>query len=117
MNSGLVLVPGMGLNFDERHVLQAHANGKRPREICDELHLTPPELSLIEQDIRFKLKAKTNPHMISRAFQLGLLRMMCLILCFSIVTDLGDNAVRVRVRTRTQQSRSVRSGRRDEGLC
>ncbi|PMP51622.1 hypothetical protein [Vibrio splendidus] len=117
MNSAIFTAPGMGLTTDERTVLDAHANGKRPREICDELHLTPPELSLIEQDIRFKLDAKTTPHMISRAFQLGLLRVMCLVLCFGIATDIDDQAVRCRVRTRTQQSRTVRTGRNDVGLC
>ena len=49
--------------------------------------------------------------MIARAFELGILRVMCLVICFSIVSDLDDQALRTRTRTRTSYSRSVRSGR------
>lgn len=117
MTNGILTAPGMGLNSDELAILEGHANGKRPKEICNELDLTPPELSLAEQDIRYKLDAKTTPHMISRGFQLGLLRVLCLVLCFCSVMDLDDQAVRTRVRTRTQQSRTVRTGRKDTDLC
>uniref|UniRef100_A0AB39C9U8 HTH luxR-type domain-containing protein n=1 Tax=Aliivibrio phage vB_Alvi_H905 TaxID=3234039 RepID=A0AB39C9U8_9VIRU len=113
MNNELQLAPGMGLTSDELVILKGHAEGKRNKEICNELNLTPPELSLAEQDIRYKLNAKTTPHMISRAFQLGLLRVMCLVLCFCSVMDLDDQTVRSR--TRTQQSRTVRAGRREMG--
>ncbi|NAX32016.1 hypothetical protein CAG63_18385 [Vibrio sp. V37_P2S8PM304] len=109
--SSLELAPGMGLNFDELAVLKGHAEGKRPSQLGKELDLTPPDLKLIEQDIRFKLQAKTPTHMITRAFEMGILRVMCLVLCFSVVSDLDDQALRTRTRTRTEYSRTVRSGR------
>ena len=110
MANDILIAPGMGLNPDELAILKSHANGKRPKEICAEFNLTPPELSLAEQDIRSKLEAKTTPHMISRAFQFGLLRVMCLVLCFCNVMDLDDQTMRTR--TRTQQTRTVRTGRK-----
>ncbi|UTZ44675.1 hypothetical protein [Vibrio campbellii] len=112
MNS-LELVPGMGLTFDELSVLKGHAEGKRSSQLGKELDLTPPEMKLIEQDIRLKLRANSPMHMITRAFEMGILRVMCLVLCFSIVTDLGDQAMRLRTRSRTEYSRTVRSGRNE----
>ncbi|ENN2394407.1 hypothetical protein AB9M41_004643 [Vibrio alginolyticus] len=114
--SSLELVPGMGLNFDELAVLKGHAEGKRHSQLGKELDLTPPELKLIEQDIRLKLQAKTPMHMITRAFEMGILRVMCLVLCFSVVTDvltvsIDEQTPITRTRTRTEYSRTVRSGR------
>lgn len=114
--SSLELVPGMGLTFDELAVLKGHAEGKRPSQLGKELDLTPPEMKLIEQDIRLKLRANSPMHMITRAFEHGILRVICLVLCFSIVTDLDDQAMRLRTRTRNEYSRTVRSGR-NESTC
>lgn len=110
--SSIDLTPGMGLTLDEMAILHGHAAGKSPAVIGKELDLTPPEIKLIEQDIRFKLQANSPMHMISRAFQLGILRVICLLLCFCTVTDLDDQAVRTRTaRTKTTSSRTVRGGR------
>ncbi|EGQ9107539.1 hypothetical protein DDM60_002654 [Vibrio cholerae] len=109
--SSLELVPGMGLNLDELAVLSGHAQGIQPETLSMELNLTMPQMKLIEQDIRHKLHAHTPMHMISRAFELGILRVMCLVLCFSVVTDIDDQALRNRSRTRSEYSRTVRSGR------
>ena len=116
--SNLEIAPGMGLNLDELAVLKGHAEGIRPSQIGKELDLTPPELKLIEQDIRLKLRANSPMHMITRAFEVGILRVMCLILCFSIVSDLNAQGVRTRTRTRTrtEYSRTARSGR-NETTC
>ncbi|EOW9487983.1 hypothetical protein ACOCGL_003449 [Vibrio cholerae] len=109
--SSLELVPGMGLNLDEMAVLSGHAQGIQPEALSMELNLTMPQMKLIEQDIRHKLHAHTPMHMISRAFELGILRMMLIAICFSVVTDIDDQALRNRTRTRSEYSRTVRSGR------
>lgn len=109
--SSVDITPGLGLTLDELAVLKAHAAGKKPAQIGHDLDLTAPQLKLIEQDIRLKLNANTPMHMIARAFEAGILRVICLVLCFSIVTDLDDQALRTRTRTRTEYSRTVRNGR------
>lgn len=111
--SSIDVTPGMGLNVDELAILHGHAIGKSPATIGKELDLTAPEIKLIEQDIRFKLNANTPMHMISRAFQCGILKTLCLALCLSVVLDLNDEAVRSRSRTRNEISRTVRSGRNE----
>ncbi|MCG9780456.1 hypothetical protein [Photobacterium damselae] len=109
--SNVNINPGMGLNLDELAVLHGHAVGKSPAAIGKDLDLTGPEIKLIEQDIRFKLHAKTPMHMITRAFELGILKTLCLVLCLSAVIDLDEQAARVRGRSRNEISRVVRSGR------
>lgn len=111
--NNITLTPGMGLNTDELAVLHQHAAGQSVTHICRELDLTAPELKLIEQDIRHKLNAKSPMHMITRAFQCGILRVLCLILCFNVIMDLNDDAVRSRTRTRNETSRTMRGNRND----
>ncbi|PMN73181.1 hypothetical protein [Enterovibrio norvegicus] len=103
-----ISAPGTGLDFDELLVLTRHAAGISPADVAKELAVSAPVLKLIEQDIRRKLGAKSPMHMIARAFQLGILKALCLVLCFSFVTSVDTQATRTGS-ARTSMSRPARS--------
>lgn len=107
---------GMGLNRDEMAVLMAISLGESDHEITEKMHIKQPYLRLIIGDIKNKLNARTTPHMITRAFQEGVIKIMCVVLCCSMALDLSDQAARTRTRTRrsrTEYSRTARNGRRE----
>lgn len=98
------------LTEDELTVLAGHAEGIPARELADRLGLSAPHLKLLEQDIRLKLGARSPMHMISRAFQLGILRAVCLVLCFSFAAGIDTQTTRT-AQARPAVSRTVRCNR------
>ncbi|KYO58432.1 hypothetical protein [Vibrio parahaemolyticus] len=110
------------LDSDQLAVLQQYANGLDGFDICQALELTPAELKSLELDIQARLDAKTTPHMVSRAWQLGILasRFMCAaLLIVTSLSELGDDMLRLRTAGRTTQNpttiaRVMQAGRNKE---
>ncbi|PSW53047.1 hypothetical protein [Photobacterium leiognathi] len=97
------------LNRDEQAVLLGYASGLDAFDLCQHLGLSAAELNSLERDIRAKLAANTTPHMVSRAWQLGVLatRSLCMVLVLisSMQVLTTDNSrVRNRINTRTSSS-------------
>ncbi|MFQ2796846.1 hypothetical protein ACK3ZJ_19640 [Aeromonas caviae] len=87
----VVASPGQGLTATELDILLLHGEGECQGRIMAASGLSQAELHMAEKSIRAKLGAKTATHMISRAFQLGILasRALCLVLALAS-TDYQD---------------------------
>lgn len=79
------------LNSDEAAILTGLANGKDVFDLCQQLGMSAAEMNTIERDIRAKLNANTTPHMISRAWQLGVL--ITRVLCLALVMITSVNTI------------------------
>lgn len=79
------------LNPDEAAVLTGLANGNDVFDLCQQLGMSGAEMNTIERDIRAKLNANTTPHMISRAWQLGVL--ITRVLCLALVMITSVNTI------------------------
>lgn len=105
----------------ELNVLVALADGNTPSQIQTQLNIDNQQLRDHENQIRAKLGAKSKPHMISRAFVLGVLmpRALCFMLAVTTALTSTDDGVRVRrpsqVRSTRQITRIVRTGRTGGG--
>ena len=77
------------LNSDEAAILTGLANGKDVFDLCQQLGMSAAEMNTIERDIRAKLNANTTPHMISRAWQLGVLITRALCLALVMITSVN----------------------------
>ncbi|EIU6870703.1 hypothetical protein L5169_004840 [Vibrio parahaemolyticus] len=120
--SDVIVNPKFGLDEEQLAVLEGYANGLDEFDIRQVLELTPAELKTIELDVRARLNANTTPHMISRAWQLGVLASRALCLVLVMVTSfhaLDPDMTRVRTpmrntRNPTTISRVRQAGRNKE---
>ena len=95
------------LDDEQLAVLAGYANGLDEFDICQSLELSPAELKTLELDIRAQLDAHTTPHMVSRAWQLGVLASRALCLALVLVTSfhaLDPNMTRVRTPIRNTRN-------------
>ncbi len=111
------------LDDEQLAVLAGYANGLDDFDICQSLELSPAELKTLELDIRAQLDAHTTPHMISRAWQLGVLASRALCLVLALITSfhaLDPNMTRVRTPMRNTRNPTtiarVRQAGRNKGL-
>lgn len=109
----VICLPGQNLTNKERRVLLGLADGETPTELKVELDADNISLRHLELNLMAKLGAKTKTHIVSRGFVLGVLvsRALCFVLAFSMATDFDNNWSRIRVRTRTRSeiTRTVRN--------
>lgn len=109
------------LTDPELNVLVALADGKTPSQIQNQLNIDGQQLRDHESQIRAKLGASSKPHMISRAFVLGVLmpRALCFMLAVTTAFTSTDDGMRLRrpsqVRSTRQITRIVRTGRTGGG--
>lgn len=87
----IIATPGCGLTESELAILLLHGEGETSCYIQQASGLDQASLHMAEKGIRAKLGAKTQTHMISRAFQLGVLasRTLCLLLAIAADYDHG----------------------------
>ncbi|EKH9212940.1 hypothetical protein PAQ92_004730 [Vibrio parahaemolyticus] len=107
MMTDIIVKPDFQLDEEQLAVLASYANGLDYFDICQALELSPAELKTIELDIRARLDANTTPHMISRAWQLGVLTSRALCLVLVLVTSfhaLDPNMNRVRTPMRNTRN-------------
>lgn len=92
--------PGQALNDTELRVLVGLADGETPNTIGAMLGVDSSSFRLLERNIKDKLGAKTHPHMIARAFTLGVLipRALCLLLSVLCATEHVDDGNRNQTR-------------------
>lgn len=92
--------PGQALNDTELRVLVGLADGETPNTIGAMLGVDSNSFRLLERNIKAKLGAKTHPHMIARAFTLGVLipRALCLLLSVLCATEHVDDGNRNQTR-------------------
>ena len=92
--------PGQALNAAELRVLVGLADGETPNTIGALLGVNSEGFRLLERNIKAKLGAKTHPHMMSRAFTLGVLipRALCLLLSVLCATEHVDDGNRNQTR-------------------
>lgn len=88
------------LNDTELRVLVGLADGESPNTIGTLLGIDSNSFRFLERNIKAKLGAKTQPHMMSRAFTLGVLipRALCLLLSVLCVTEQVDDGNRNQTR-------------------
>ncbi|TNY96433.1 hypothetical protein [Vibrio parahaemolyticus] len=107
MMTDIIVKPDFQLDEEQLAVLASYANGLDDFDICQALELSQAELKTIELDIRARLDANTTPHMISRAWQLGVLASRALCLVLVLVTSfhaLDPNMNRVRTPMRNTRN-------------
>ena len=109
--------PGQALNDTELRVLVGLADGETPNTIGTLIGLDGNSFRLIERNIKAKLGAKTAPHMMSRAFTLGVLipRALCLMLSVLCVTEHVDDGNRNQTRRGGRTAPSSRLARNTIG--
>lgn len=91
------------LTQDERDLLLAYANGHSANAIAKQLECSQAELRTIELDARAKLGAKNGPHLLSRAWQLGILRNSLSVLLIILSLTPSDDVLR-NARKRTNRT-------------
>ncbi len=103
----IIVSPAFHLDEEQLAVLASYAEGLDEFDICQALELSPAELKTIELDVRAQLDAHTTPHMISRAWQLGILacRALCLVLVLITSVHALDPSM-TRVRTPIRNTRN-----------
>lgn len=106
-------LPGQSLNSAELRVLVGLADGQTPNTIGALLGVDSSGFRLLERTIKAKLGAKTHPHMISRAFTLGVLipRALCLLLSVICATEHTDDANRNQTRRNSRSAPASRLAR------
>lgn len=105
--------PGQALNNAELRVLVGLADGETPNTIGALLGVNSEGFRLLERNIKAKLGAKTHPHMMSRAFILGVLipRALCLLLSVLCATEQTDDGNRNQTRRNSRSAPSSRLAR------
>lgn len=105
--------PGQALSNTELRVLVGLADGETPNTIGSLLGVDTTGFRLLERTIKAKLGAKTHPHMIARAFTLGVLipRALCLLLSVLCATEHVDDANRNQTRRNSRTTPSSRLAR------
>lgn len=108
---------GQNLSYQELDLLVSLADGLTPSQIAAKLNTDTTTLMKHEAQIRAKLGAKSKPHMISRAFILGVLmpRALCFFLAAMTAIASPDDSLRLRRPSRVNSTRTAtkitRSGR------
>lgn len=96
------------LDIEQQQILLDYASGKDASAIGHGLCITPQELRMLELDTRAALNAKTTPHMISRAWQLGILSTKCLCLVLACLSaQPTDTAIRTSRQGRSRAPTSI----------
>jgi DNA-binding CsgD family transcriptional regulator len=105
--------PGQALNAAELRVLVGLADGETPNTIGALLGVNSEGFRLLERNIKAKLGAKTHPHMMSRAFTLGVLipRALCLLLSVLCATEHSDDSNRNQTRRNSRTAPASRLAR------
>lgn len=105
--------PGQALSHAELRVLVGLADGETPNTIGTLLGVDSSGFRLIERTIKAKLGAKTHPHMIARAFTLGVLipRALCLLLSVLCATEHTDDGNRNQTRRNSRTAPASRLAR------
>lgn len=105
--------PGQTLSHAELRVLVGLADGETPNTIGALLGVDSSSFRLIERTIKAKLGAKTHPHMIARAFTLGVLipRALCLLLSVLCATEHTDDGNRNQTRRNSRTAPASRLAR------
>lgn len=95
-----------GFNLDQQQMLLGYANGKSSHTLAREIGCSGSELRTIELDARARLQAKTTAHMMSRAWELGVLRRALCVMLMMLSMPATDDVMRIaRVRSsRTPQT-------------
>lgn len=88
--------PGRGLTAVELGVLLLHGEGESNSRIMAASGLDQMGLHMTEKQLRAKIGARTPTHMISRAFQLGILTSRALCLLLAIASADYDNGIKNR---------------------
>ncbi|SEC61899.1 helix-turn-helix transcriptional regulator [Pseudomonas costantinii] len=106
-------LPGQALNSAELRVLVGLADGQTPNTIGALLGVDSSGFRLLERTIKAKLGAKTHPHMISRAFTLGVLipRALCLLLSVLCAAEHADDGNRNQTRRNSRSTPASRLAR------
>lgn len=92
LTENLIITPGQNLTSRELGLLTCMAEGYTPPETAQALGLHEEALPLVEGRIRGKLGARSQAHMIARAFVLGVLRPRHLMV-LSIAAAIGYSAL------------------------
>lgn len=105
--------PGQALSHAELRVLVGLADGETPNAIGAIIGADKNVFRMLEGSIKAKLGAKTHPHMISRAFTLGVLipRALCLLLSVLCATEHTDDSNRNQTRRNSRNTPSSRLAR------
>lgn len=105
--------PGQALNDAELRVLVGLADGETPSTIGTSLGVDGISFRLLERNIKAKLGAKTHPHMIARAFTLGVLipRALCVFLSLLCAAEHADEGNRNQTRRNSRSSPASRLAR------
>lgn len=105
--------PGQALSTTELRVLVGLAEGETPNTIGALLGLDSNGFRLTERNIKAKLGAKTHPHMMSRAFTLGVLipRALCLLLSVLAAAEHTDDSNRNQTRRNSRTAPASRLAR------
>lgn len=106
-------LPGQALNSAELRVLVGLADGQTPNTIGALLGVDSCGFRLMEKTIKAKLGAKTHPHMIARAFTLGVLipRALCLLLSVICAAEHTDDGNRNQTRRNSRSAPASRLAR------
>ncbi len=102
----LIVTPGQNLTPPEINLLACMAEGYTTPEQAKAMGMHEEALPLVEGRIRSKLGARTQAHMISRAFLLGVLRPRHLMI-FGIAAAIGYSAIMYIGRDTTDLSPSI----------
>lgn len=105
--------PGQALSHAELRVLVGLADGETPNTIGTLLGIDSNSFRLLERNIKAKLGAKTHPHMMARAFTLGVLipRALCLLLSVLCATEHTDDGNRNQTRRNSRTAPASRLAR------
>lgn len=105
--------PGQALSHAELRVLVGLADGETPNAIGALISADKNTFRLLESTIKAKLGAKTHPHMIARAFTLGVLipRALCLLLSVLCATEQTDDGNRNQTRRNSRSAPASRLAR------
>lgn len=96
------------LDSAQEQLLIDYASGLDANAIANHLGYSPVELRMLELDTRAALGAKTTPHMISRAWQLGILSSKCLCIVLACLSaQLSDDAIRLNRHSRIKTPSSI----------
>ena len=90
MNDQIGIRPNILLDDDQMEMIEGYATGKTASQIGRDLEMTPADIMSLELDTRARLGAKSTPHMMRRAWQMGILfnRFLCLVLCISMTSQI-----------------------------
>lgn len=103
----LVANPGHGLTARELGVILLYGEGATTAEIEKATGMTSAMRADIEVSARAKLGARTPPHMIAKAFSLGVLATRALCLLLAILSADYHDAMRNRTPMRTGRPGAV----------